>query len=180
VAAGDGGPTLSRLLRRLELAGHDPQAVLHEAVTSRPLDDARQLTNVIHHRIAGATTLDPIGDTYTDWTPKVDDPQWQRYRSSLAEAADTRRRELGRDVAREQPQWAVEAFGPLPEDEIDRRSWHHKAGVVAAHRELVGHDDAASALGAAPEAGARPRRTPPGARPGVRSAGQRPTATSWR
>jgi hypothetical protein len=64
IAAEDGGPTLARLLRRAELGGHDPRQVLIDAVTSRPLSGARQLTNVLHHRIADSTTLDPIGDSY--------------------------------------------------------------------------------------------------------------------
>ena len=36
LAAEDGAANLNRLLRRVEIAGHDPKAVLTEAITSRP------------------------------------------------------------------------------------------------------------------------------------------------
>ena len=95
LAAEDGGATLTRLLRRAELAGHDPRRVLADAVTSRPLHDARQLSNVLHHRIREAVTLDPVGDRFADWIPAVDDSAWQPYLAKLAHDADQRRDELG-------------------------------------------------------------------------------------
>ncbi|SFW50345.1 MobF family relaxase [Amycolatopsis australiensis] len=153
IAAEDGGPTLARLLRRAELAGHDPRQVLDDAVTARSLSGARQLTNVIHHRITGAVSLDPVGDSYADSLPQVEDPQWAAYLRSLAETADARRNELGAQLAAEPPQWAIEAFGPVPERADERDAWVAKAGTVAAHRELTGHDDPAAALGPAPKAG---------------------------
>jgi hypothetical protein len=153
IAVEDGGPTLSRVLRRAELAGHDPRQVLTDAVTCRPLTGARQLTNVIHHRIADTVPLDPVGDTYGEWVPKVEDPQWQTYLATLADTADQRRMELGDQVASELPQWAVEALGPLPEDADARDTWKAKAGAVAAHRELTGHEDQEAALGPAPKPG---------------------------
>ncbi|TNC20898.1 MobF family relaxase [Amycolatopsis alkalitolerans] len=153
IAAEDGGPTLARLLRRVELAGHDPRRVLDDAVTGRSLSGARQLTNVIHHRITDTVTLDPVGDSYTDWLPKVADPEWAAYLQTLADTADQRRHELGRQLAAEPQQWAVEAFGPVPEDPDERHRWIEQAGTVAAHRELTGHEDPGTALGPAPKAG---------------------------
>jgi conjugative relaxase-like TrwC/TraI family protein len=94
LAAEDGGPALGRLLRRAELAGHDPRQVLADAVTERSLGGSRQLTHVIHHRITGAVSLDPQGERFTDWAPRVDDPVWQRYLDTLADAAHPRQ---GRD-----------------------------------------------------------------------------------
>jgi hypothetical protein len=127
--------------------------VLTAAVTERPLDNARQLSNVLHHRITSAWTLEPVGDCYTDWTPQVDDPQWGRYLATLAAAADARRDDLGPETAADPPQWAVEAFGPPPEDARELQSWERRAAIVAAHRELTGHDDPATPLGAAPPPG---------------------------
>jgi hypothetical protein len=152
LAAEDGAANLNRLLRRVEIAGHDPKAVLSDAITTRPIDDARQISNVIHHRISETVSLNPVGDRYTDWTPTVDNPAYQTYLHSLARAADQRRAELGKQVAEQQPQWAVEAFGPMPTDEGDRRAWRERAALVAAHRELTSHDDDATALGAVPKA----------------------------
>ncbi|MFD8500137.1 MobF family relaxase [Amycolatopsis sp. NPDC059657] len=153
IAAEDGGPTLARLLRRAELAGHDPRQVLTDAITVRTLSGSRQLTNVLHHRITEATRLDPVGDTYTDWLPQVEDPQWATYLRSLATTADRRRHELGDQLAAEPAPWAVEAFGPVPDDPDKRKEWAKQAGIVAAHRELTGHDDPDAALGPAPKPG---------------------------
>jgi hypothetical protein len=153
IAAEDGATSLTRVLRRAELAGHDPQQVLRDAVTSRALDGARQLTNVLHHRITENVTLDPVGDSYRDWIPRVEDPQWRRYLDQLADAADSRRESLGRKVAETPPQWAIESLGPVPADADQREEWVRKAGIVAAHREQTGHDDPATALGAPPKPG---------------------------
>ncbi len=153
LAAEDGGSTLTRVLRRAELAGHDPRQVLTNAIVSRPLDDARQLSNVIHHRITDSVSLDPVAGTYADWIPRVDDPQWRQYLATLADAADARRQELGREVAARQPQWAVEAFGRPPDAAEELEEWQDRAAAVAAHRELTSHDDEATALGAPPKPG---------------------------
>jgi hypothetical protein len=153
LAAEDGGPTLSRVLRRAELAGHDPHQVLLDAVKGRSLADSRQLTNVIHHRITAAVSLDPQGSSFADWTPQVDDPQWQRYLDTLAQAADARQQELGEQVAAEQPQWAVEALGAPPEGGEDLADWTDKAAAVAAYRDLSGHEDPTTALGSVPKPG---------------------------
>jgi conjugative relaxase-like TrwC/TraI family protein len=153
LAAEDGAASLNRLLRRAELAGHDPEQVLRTAVADRRLDDARQLSNVIHHRIVIATDLDPIGDTFADRIPRVTDPRWTAYLLRLAEAADSRMHELGESTAAAAPQWAVESFGPLPPDDAERKDWIRRSGIVAAHRELTGHDDQATPLGSAPAPG---------------------------
>jgi AAA domain-containing protein len=151
LAAEDGATNLNRLLRRAEIAGYNPKAVLTDAITSRPLDDARQISNLIHHRISETVSLDPAGDRYADWVPTVDNPAYQNYLRHLASAADQRRDELGRHVAERQPQWAIEAFGPVPTDDAARHAWEERAAAVAAHRELTDHDDETSALGAAPK-----------------------------
>jgi len=155
LAAEDGAPTLTRLLRRAELAGHDPRQVLHDAVDREPLAGSRQITNVLHHRITEhGPSLDPVGDTYADWTPQVDDPQTARHLDTLANAADARRAELGDQVAAAQPQWAVEALGRIPtESSPERAGWEDRAGIVAAHRELTGYDDQETAIGPPPKAG---------------------------
>ncbi|QRP48870.1 MobF family relaxase [Amycolatopsis sp. FDAARGOS 1241] len=153
IAAEDGAPTLARLLRRAELAGHDPRQVLGDAVSARDFAGARELSNVIYRRITRSVRLEPVGDSYADWLPKVDDPQWSAYLQSLAATADQRRRDLGERLAEEPQQWALEAFGPVPEQPEARDEWIRRAAVVAAHRELTGHDDAAAALGAAPKTG---------------------------
>ena len=153
LAAEDGATSLKRVLRQAELAGQDPRQVLQDAVTRRDLAGARQLTNVIHHRITASVSLDPVGDEHADWIPDVENPVWRGYLSELADVADARRDELGREVADTAPQWAIEALGPVPDHNQQRARWEQRAGAVAAHRELTRHDDPATAIGAPPTAG---------------------------
>jgi conjugative relaxase-like TrwC/TraI family protein len=153
LASEDGAATLDQLLRQTELAGHDPRRVLTDAITARPLTGARQLSNVIHHRITETVTLDPGSDRYTDWIPQVGNPRWRSYLEQLAADADARRDQLGRDTADTQPPWAIEALGAVPADHQARVQWEQRAAVVAAHRELTGHADDTAPIGPAPKAG---------------------------
>lgn len=33
--------------------------------------------SVLRSRISDRVSLDPVGNTFTEWTPTVNDPQWQ-------------------------------------------------------------------------------------------------------
>jgi hypothetical protein len=155
MAAEDGAATLSRVLRRAEVAGHNPYQVLSNAVTKRSLGDARRLTNVLHDRITTnrALSLDPVGDSATQWIPRVDNPEDQRFLTVLGQAIDTRRDQLADQAADQPPAWATKALGPLPTDPHELAAWQQRAGIVAAHRELSGHDNPTTAIGAPPQPG---------------------------
>lgn len=155
IAAEDGTPSLTRVLRRAELAGHDPHQLLVDAVAERPLTGAKNTTNVLHARITDGNTrrFDPVGATWADWTPRTGDHEWDTYLGALAAAADQRAAELGRVAAKDAPVWAVEALGAVPDDPREREHWQQRAGAIAAYRELRGHDDPADALGPAPAPG---------------------------
>ncbi len=153
LAADDGSVSLARVLRQAELAGHDPDTVLRDAITSRDLTDARSLASVLHQRVTDTFDLYPVGDRYADWTPKVDGPAWQAHLNDLAAVADRRRVQLGHEVAESRPQWAIEALGHVPDDRGERDVWTRRAGTVAAHRELTGHDDPEMALPGPPNRG---------------------------
>jgi conjugative relaxase-like TrwC/TraI family protein len=153
LAADEGIVSLTRVLRQAEVAGHDPDRVLRDAIASRELGDARSLASVLHHRISDTVDLHPAGDRYVDWTPKVDDPVWRAHLNDLAAIADRRRSQLGHEVAESRPQWAIEAFGPPPEDPAARTAWVKRAAAIAAHRELTGHDDPDIALPGPPKPG---------------------------
>ena len=153
LAADEGIVSVTRVLRQAEVAGHDPHKVLRDAVTSRDLGDARHLASVIHHRISDSVDLHPAGDRYADWTPRVDNPIWQRHLDQLAAIADTRREQLGLEVAQTRPHWAIKALGPVPDDANERTTWTKRAAAVAAHRELTGHEDPEVALPGPPKAG---------------------------
>ncbi|MDX3003248.1 MobF family relaxase [Kribbella solani] len=156
LAVEDGAGTLQTLLRRVELAGHDPRQVLSDAIQQRSLHDARKLSHVIQDRIKNATgTLDPVGDSFADRLPKVADPKWSAYLSRLAAEADSRATQLGEQAAAEHTQWAVEALGQPPAAAAveERQAWILRAGVVAAHREVMSHEATDDALGKAPKPG---------------------------
>jgi len=154
IAAEDGAASLTRVLRRAELAGHDPKQVLHDAVADRPLDGARNTANVVYSRITEGRRFDPVGEAWSSWTPQTDNREWSTYLDALAAEADRRAAALGRATADERPAWALEALGPVPvEPGPARDEWEQQAGLVASYRELRGHDDAVEALGPAPKPG---------------------------
>ncbi|PZS39949.1 MAG: TrwC relaxase [Pseudonocardiales bacterium] len=144
--------SLDRMLRRAELAGHDPTTVLRNAVTERDLATAESPSQALYSRIANSLDgqLDPKVASYTDLLPKNIDHTYLEWGQRRAEAADDRRRELGELAAEECPQWAVQTLGPPPDDPIARAEWEHKAGWGASYRELTGREDLGDALGSAP------------------------------
>ena len=155
VAADEAYPALERLLRTVEVAGHDPERVLRDAVTGRGLDGARFPAQVVHHRITDklAGQLTPRLSSYADLLPRNLPEQWRTLLTARAEAADQRRRESGARTAETAPQWAVEALGTVPKDPVARAHWEQRAGWAAAHRELIGHTSDTDPLGKAPPAG---------------------------
>ncbi|MDN5916082.1 MAG: relaxase domain-containing protein [Pseudonocardia sp.] len=155
IAAEDGAASLTRVLRRAELAGRDAEQVLHDAIADRPLDGARNLSNVIYGRIRAehGDQLDPTGESFADWIPRVDNPEWRDYLTVLADAADRRADQLGTDLAADAPDWLTDAIGPAPVEAEERDEWQRRAGLVAAYRDMRGHDDAAEPLGPAPQPG---------------------------
>ncbi|WP_406048299.1 MobF family relaxase [Kribbella sp. NBC_00889] len=153
LAVEDGAGTLDTLLRRAELAGHDPRQVLTEAVTARTLTDARRVSYVLHDRITKTTRLDPVGDNHAAWVPRLDEAGWAGYLQHLAAEADRRALTMAEQLAADPPQWAVQGLGPVPADAESRAEWVERAAVVVAHREVAGMTAHDSALGPAPKPG---------------------------
>jgi hypothetical protein len=150
LATDDNCAALATVLQQAEVAGHDPLDVLTTAIVERELGNARSLASVLHHRITDRVDLEPQGSSHADWTPKVTDPAYQQHLDDLASVADRRRDELGERAAIEESRWAVAALGPVPAEQAARDDWTARAGVMAAHRERVGHTDDTAALPAAP------------------------------
>ncbi|MGD6757284.1 MobF family relaxase [Streptomyces sp. BH105] len=91
-------------------------------------------------------------DTYTDRTPALPG-DLGRFMDEWAKEMDQRVERLGQRVAEDQPAWAIERLGPVPEDPIARADWELKAGRVERYREAHGHDDERNAIGQAPPRG---------------------------
>lgn len=145
---------LGRLLRTLEQAGRDPKEVLRSAIEGRSFEGLRSVAQGVQARIKSAheDDLRPGVEHVGDSTPQAINAAYQRYVDRLGEMADDRRRELGSQAAEEQPQWAVEGLGAVPEDVVERAEWEHKAGIVGAYREAFPHQHTGDevALGPAP------------------------------
>jgi len=146
---------LLRTLRETDLAGHDLDVVLDQALAGRGLGDADSISDVLRWRVRyHAEHRDPERRVDPgDWTTLLteqDGPVGQ-YVHALAERATARQAQLGRDAADQAPGWAVEALGTVPAPAtVERGDWERRAGIAAAYRELRGIDEAQTSLGAAP------------------------------
>jgi hypothetical protein len=155
LAADEARGSLDQLLRSAELAGHDPAQALRDAIQCGTLDRSASVAQVLHFRIRTAleNQLAPRVDSYADLLPRELSEASRAGLEALAKAADVRRTELGVELAEDLPQWAREALGPVPDDDVERSEWERKAGWAGAYRELTGHTDDQDALGSAPPPG---------------------------
>lgn len=145
---------LMRTLREAELAGHDVDTVLTEAVHARGFGDAESVTDVLRYRVRKATA-ERVPEQQVDardWTtlaPPTEGPvgQWLQ---EMAVLASDRQHALGEQVAEQLPQWAVDHLGTPPAEPGQREEWVRRAGVVAAYRELSAVPEDQASIGAAP------------------------------
>ena len=148
---------LMGLVRSMELAGHDPHAVLGEAVARGSLHDANSISDVLRYRIrmldnGGRVPERAVRDG--DWTTFA--APWAgpvgQYAQLLAAAATARQTELGDRAAANPPAWALAAtaLGPAPTDPLQRAEWVRRAGIVAAYRDLHAIPDTQLSIGEAP------------------------------
>ena len=148
---------LMSALRSMELAGHEPQAVLTSVAGRRSLHDAVSISDVLRYRIQlldngsrapERTVRDGDWATFAaPWTGPVGD-----YAQVLATAATARQTELGERAAADPPAWAlaVPALGPAPVDPRQRVEWVRRAGIVAAYRDLHAIPERQVSIGEAP------------------------------
>jgi hypothetical protein len=151
---------VERLLRSAEVAGRDPQQVLRDALDGSPLDGARAPAQVLHARIRDSLDAPTGGtiDTYRDLIPAGVSGDMRTQLERFADAADTRRHELGARTAENPPRWALDTLGPVPADPLERIDWERRAGWGAAYRENAGVDDDERPLGPAPAPGLSEKR----------------------
>ena len=131
---------LWRALREAEAAGLDGPATLRRAVESGSLADAESVAKVIDWRIRQQTTGMPAlaARPWMQQVPQTGDADTDRYAAELAQAMDDRQRRLGEHAAEHQPAW-TQLLGPVPDDPLGRAEWEHRAGQVAAYREMWGY-----------------------------------------
>jgi len=156
LAADAGMSGLARALRQAEIAGHDPHQVLTDAVAQRHLEDARSLAGVLHHRVVRGVSLEPQGDSYASWVPKVDNQRWRQHLEDLraawralgraeadraeAEMTDGQLRVRVRAIRREeawQPEYVANTLSGTSQAEARHR---HTAQIRAAEAAVAGDD----------------------------------------
>lgn len=154
LAGDDAMGAVERTLRTAELQGHDREQVLADALEGRSLASARSPGQVLHHRLqVQLGPLQPVISSHRDLIPAEVHESDREWLEARADAADTRRRELGERVAADPPAWALDALGAVPEDPLGRADWEQKAGWAQAYREMAQHESETDPLGAAPPRG---------------------------
>jgi hypothetical protein len=151
---------LWRTLRQAEAAGLDSGEVIREAVSSRGLDDARDIAAVVDSRIRKtiAGTVPLVPRPWAERVPDVPDPVIREHLLKLAAAMDGRTERLAAHVTETAPAWAVQAAGPVPEDPMERLEWQHRIAPVAAYRELYGWEHPAEPIGPEPAGDLAPEK----------------------
>lgn len=155
---------LYRHLRERELQGHDIEALLRDAIGDpQSVTDARELGALLQYRVEQAADRrtperEPVGPDWRDRTPADLDGAVGEFAREVAEKMQARQEQLGRQVAEQAPEWAVERLGEVPQSEPDRAAWEERAAVVAAYRELYDVDGAGAVIGQAPPRGAVEQR----------------------
>ncbi len=174
LCADQGTEHLSRLLRAVEQAGHDPREALRDAASARSLTDAKSAAQVLAHRVTrtmtGTADTLPLPDPAIAASPPSGiDTTSRTALADLQTQLATRRQALGSELAKEPPAWAIHALGPIPtatehggteaaDEDGRRQEWQTRAGAVAAHREASGWDHPTRALGPMPGLAATERR----------------------
>lgn len=146
-----GTDRLWRAIRSAELAGHDPEQLLHQVATERELATAESVADVLRHRVHARVGELPQPQQ-ASWAERTVTPPGiiGEYAHELAAAMDVRQATLGELAAAEPPAWALDRLGPVPDEPTERAEWIDRAGRVAAYREMYGVDEQQTALGPAP------------------------------
>ena len=150
---------LYRTMKAAELAGLDAAEVTQTAIRSRSLDGTRDLASVVDARMrAMVEPLVPLPlSPWTERVPEIADPEKREYIRRLAEAMDERKERIGEHAAQVQPEWALRALGPVPDEPGQRLDWQQRASAIGAYRELYGVEDQADPIGPEP-AGSSPEQ----------------------
>jgi conjugative relaxase-like TrwC/TraI family protein len=151
---GDAYARLLRAVREAEMAGHNAEAVLTEAVGVGSLDDALSAADVLRWRVRDRVAQrDPERRVepgcWTALTPRGDGVLDQ-FQHDLAVRAEQRQAEIGDAAAEQLPDWAVAHLGLPPVDPDAERQWRRGAGILGGYRELRNIGDDVLSIGEAP------------------------------
>ena len=142
---------LQQRLRAAQLAGHDISALIDQ-ITAAPMDRARSITSVLHHRLQRLALPDLRHDaTWAQRTPATAPP----VAHELAAALDDRARALGERLAASPEPWLARQLGVLAPGASPalRAEYTRRAGIAAAYREAAGITNPDQAVSPEPHRG---------------------------
>jgi conjugative relaxase-like TrwC/TraI family protein len=127
---------LHQRLRAAQLAGHDI-GILIEQITAAPMDRARSITSVLHHRLQQLALPDLRHDATWAQRTYATAPAAAR---ELAAALDDRARALGERLAASPEPWLARHLGILAPAASPalRAEYTRRAGTAAVYREAAG------------------------------------------
>ena len=136
---------LHQRLRAAQLTGHDISTLI-DRITAAPMDRARSITSVLHHRLQQLALPDLRHDaTWAQRTPA----NAPTVAHELAAALDDRTCALGERLAASPEPWLARHLGILAPSASPalRAEYTRRAGIAAAYREAAGitHPDQAVA-----------------------------------
>ena len=139
---------LHQRLRAAQLAGHDISTLI-DRITAAPMDRARSITSVLHHRLQRLALPDLRHDaTWAQRTPANAPP----LAHELAAALDDRTRALGGQLAASPEPWLARHLGVLAPgaSRALREEYACRAAAAAAYREAAGITDPQQAVSLLP------------------------------
>ena len=142
---------LHQRLRAAQLAGHDVAALI-DTITVAPMDRARSISSVLHHRLQRLALPDLRRDvTWAQRTPATAPP----LAHELAAALDDRARALGERLAASPEPWLAHQLGVLAPAASPtlREDYTRRAGIAAAYREAAGITNPGQAVSPEPHRG---------------------------
>jgi conjugative relaxase-like TrwC/TraI family protein len=143
---------LQHQLRAAQLAGHNLSAVIGY-ITATPLDGARSISAVLHHRLQQLTLPDLAGHEIT-WAQRTPEGASAAARE-LAAGLDQRARALGDQQAASPEPWLARHLGILAPGASPalRQEYTRRAAAAAAYREAAGITDPDQAVSLLPHRG---------------------------
>ena len=139
---------LHQQLRAAQLAGHDI-GILIDRITAAPMDRARSISSVLHHRLQWLALPDLQHEaTWAQRTPVTAPP----LAHELAAALDDRIRALGEQLAASPEPWLARHLGVLAPgaSRALREEYACRAAAAAAYREAAGITDPQQAVSLLP------------------------------
>ena len=142
---------LHQQLRAAQLTGHDISTLIDQ-ITAAPMDRARSISCVLHHRLQQLAPPDLRHDaTWAQRTPTAAPAAAHE----LAAALDDRTRVLGERLAASPEPWLARHLGVLAPaaSPVLRADYTRRAGIAAAYREAAGITNPEQAVSPCPHRG---------------------------